>query len=86
MEANQSSDRGLLEQHLHALMRLRAADLLSVQRLTLPALAYPLPSERQAAWFPVVGMYGGFKYWSVGTEERPQLMCESWSRVEEGSG
>jgi hypothetical protein len=82
----EAADLLLLEQHLHALIRERAGRLIAEPGLTLPVIAEPLPVKSDAAWFPVPGMYGGFCYWTVGNEDDPQLMCESWSRIHEGSG
>ncbi len=37
-------------------------------------------------WFPVPGMYGGFKYYLQGSGDNTKLISESWCRVAGGSG
>jgi len=37
-------------------------------------------------WYPVPGMYGGFKYYLTEKKEKPMLISESWCRVVGGSG
>lgn len=72
--------------HFHDTIRRRAGTLIAEQRLELPSLEGVPGSEDRAAWFPVPGMYGGFEYWLEIRPEAPQLICESWCRVVEGSG
>lgn len=75
-----------LECQLHALIRSRVGALVDRHAVPLPRLADPLPLETAPAWFPVPGMYGGFRYWAEGMPDFPTLVCESWSRAEAGSG
>jgi hypothetical protein len=75
-----------IQEHLHAVMRTRAGDLIEEHKLQLPKLVSPLPSEQSKAWFPIPGMYGGFSYWFVYEDKEPKLVVESWSRVVGGSG
>jgi hypothetical protein len=85
--ARASAERlGDLEVQLHALIRSRSGQLVEANGLALPALSEPLPSVSAPAWFPVPGMYGGFSYWAEGNTDCLALVCESWSRVEAGSG
>ena len=72
--------------HFHDIIRQRAGRLIEEQRLELPTLASVPDSEGGAAWFPVPGMYGGFKYWLENRTDSPELICESWCRVVDGSG
>lgn len=75
-----------LETQLHALMRERAGRFIAPQELQLPTLkARSLPTAEHPVWFPVPGMFGGFKYWLESTEEPVRLLCDSWSRVVEDS-
>lgn len=75
-----------IQQHFHAVMRGRAAHLIDQQNLVLPELAPLLTAEEPEAWFPIPGMYGGFKYWLEGEGEQTKLITESWCRVAGGSG
>ncbi|MDB6162674.1 MAG: hypothetical protein JWL98_106 [Xanthomonadaceae bacterium] len=72
-----------IEQHFHELIRSRIAHIPAASEISLPRLNRPLPDSREPAWFPVPGMFGGFSYWF---ESPVQLITESWSRVEQGSG
>ena len=75
-----------LETQLRALMRERAASFISVQELQLPTLqADSPPTIDRPGWFPVPGMYGGFKYWLESKEDPVRLLCDSWCRVVDGS-
>lgn len=78
----------VIEHHFHEVIRGRAGDLLKeAPELQLPKLDETTPSsEEDAAWFPVPGMYGGFKYWFDFTDEIPKLISQSWCRVVGGSG
>lgn len=74
-----------IEGHLHGVIRGRLAGQLPVPR-KLPRLGEPLPTESEPGWFPVSGMYGGFKFWMAeDATEGPRLICESWSRVSDDS-
>lgn len=74
---------GRIEQHFHALIRSRIANIPDASTLQLPSLDAPLPKSDDPTWFPVPGMYGGFSYWF---ESPVLLITESWCRVVEGSG
>jgi hypothetical protein len=76
----------LIEHYFHELIRFRAGNLVRNVGLELPSIETAGLGEAAAAWFPVPGMYGGFKYWFA--EESPilTLFCESWCRVVDGSG
>jgi hypothetical protein len=76
----------LIEIHFHELIRHRAGELLPEAGLELPSLKKVPIREARAAWFPVPGMYGGFKYWLDEKAAPPRLICESWCRVVDGSG
>lgn len=75
-----------IQQHFHAVIRERAAELINKGRLVLPELAPMLRSEEQEAWFPIPGMYGGFKYWFDFEGNEAKLITKSWCRIAEGSG
>lgn len=75
-----------IQRLLHELIRSRGAHLEGIAQLELPKLELPLPTHEEAAWFPVPGMYGGFKYWFEGGNEQTKLITESWCRVVGGSG
>ncbi|HUR27731.1 MAG TPA: hypothetical protein VM509_06065 [Planctomycetota bacterium] len=75
-----------IQAHFHAVLRGRAAELIEEHALQLPQLESLLAVEDHKAWFPVLGMMGGFSYWLEGDGPDANLVCESWSRVVEGSG
>ena len=75
-----------IQSHFHAVIRKRIDEPLSDHRLRLPELEVMLESERPQLWFPVPGMYGGFKFWLETTGTEAKLVSESWCRVVEGSG
>jgi hypothetical protein len=74
------------QQRFHRLIRERAGKLVDRQGLNLPELTEFGATMHQPAWFPVPGMYGGFKYWLEESGEDIRLVVESWCRVAEGSG
>jgi hypothetical protein len=71
-----------LESNLHGLIRERAADLVREHRLRLPELSPLTEVAEPTFWFPVPGMYGGFRYTLDGAE----LAVDSWCRIVGGSG
>lgn len=75
----------LLESGFHALIRERADDLIT-EDLLLPSLTDIADARDHPAWFPVPGMYGGFRYRLVGEGAGSMLVVESWCRIVEGSG
>jgi hypothetical protein len=75
-----------LTEHLHRLIRHRAglrdgSDLATRQRMRLPEVEALTERDHPACWFPVPGMYGGFKIVLRGGE----LIVDSWIRVVGGS-
>ena len=75
-----------IQQHFHNVIRGRAGDLLDEDGTVLPSLDQLLSEDESEAWFPVPGMYGGFRYWLEGKGPDAKLITESWSRVVGGSG
>jgi hypothetical protein len=75
-----------IQEHLHAVIRGRAEREVNKHALRLPELTPLLELKEPVMWFPVPGMYGGFSY-RLSAEGTPaKLVCESWSRVVDGSG
>ncbi|WP_223125416.1 ankyrin repeat domain-containing protein [Streptomyces sp. TRM68367] len=75
-----------LQQHLHRLIRHRAgleggSDLATDQGMRLPEVEVLTELANPVCWFPVPGMYGGFKIELRGRE----LIVDSWIRVVGGS-
>lgn len=70
----------------HRLITHRSAQGLGTVDVPLPSLQYCPLSDAMAAWHPIPGMYGGFRYWLDLTLHEPTLLVESWSRVVQGSG
>jgi hypothetical protein len=70
-----------LETNFHRLIRQRAEQLVAEHQLRLPRLAPLTEIARPESWFPVPGMYGGFRYRLEGEE----LIVDSWSRIVGGS-
>jgi hypothetical protein len=75
-----------LTEHLHRLIRHRAgleggSDLATQQRMRLPEVEALTELDHPAWWFPVPGMYGGFRIVLRGGE----LIVNSWIRVVGGS-
>ena len=75
-----------IQRHFHGLIADQAGHVSDFDQLQLPRLDNPPRSEATAAWFPVPGMYDGFRYWLVGSGAKAKLISESWCRVVEGSG
>jgi hypothetical protein len=71
-----------LQEHFHGVVRGRASHLVDEQRLRLPELDVLTELDAPDMWFPVPGMYGGFRYALEGAE----LKVDSWIRVVGGSG
>lgn len=74
--------RLVLERRLRALVLERSRALGADEPVPLPTLGWDRASEEDAIWFPVPGMYGGFKVWN----DDDGLIVESWSRIVGGSG
>jgi hypothetical protein len=75
-----------IQRNFHLLIRERAARLIDEQALRLPELEPLLALLEGRFWFPVPGMYGGFRYWLDRLADAPVLLAENWSRVVGGSG
>jgi hypothetical protein len=78
-----------IERNFHAVILDRAGDIVGAETLTLPTITFPLkPSQENESkrWFDIPSMHGGFAYWFKGKGADIKLICESWSRVVEGSG
>ncbi len=52
--------------------------------LRLPELEPLLELERPVMWFPVPGMFGGFRYSLEADGVEPRLVTANWSRIVEG--
>jgi hypothetical protein len=76
-----------MQAHFHEVIRGRIKVIEGIlQALRLPELA-PLTEYSSATlWFPVPGMYGGFRFWLEADGATPKLVSESWCRVVGGSG
>ncbi|MEO8184461.1 MAG: hypothetical protein ABI895_37100 [Deltaproteobacteria bacterium] len=86
MQPISENDLRAIERHFHAVIRERAAQQVEEHKLVLPDLAAFVLAAEPEAWFPVPGMYGGFRYYFDGDAEEPTLVTESWCRVVDGSG
>jgi hypothetical protein len=75
-----------IQNYFHEIILDRAGDLIEKTGVRLPELEVLLEIEEPQMWFPIPGMYGGFKYWLNVEEQNVKLISESWSRVVEGSG
>jgi hypothetical protein len=71
-----------LQRHFHDLVRERVDTLVDEHRLRLPELDVLTELAEPEVWFPVPGMYGGFRF----VLREQELEVESWIRVVEGSG
>jgi hypothetical protein len=75
-----------IQAQFHAVIRGRADKFIQEHKLRLPELEPLLELDRPEMWFPIPGMYGGFKYHLEVTGEKTRLVSESWCRVVGGSG
>lgn len=71
-----------IQHHFHGVIRERVNDLVTEHQLRLPELRPLTEQQNPSCWFPVPGMYGGFRY----QLQREELIVESWMRVVGGSG
>jgi hypothetical protein len=78
--------RAKLRTQFHKLIQRRAGDLVEEHRLQLPQLKDLKSDPENPSWFPIPGMYGGFKFWLVYEDDKPFIISESWCRIVEGSG
>ena len=76
---------GRIQDHFHAVIRVRAIDLVREHSLRLPELEVVLEFRPRKFWFAVPGMCGGFAYWLAYDGPNAKLVCESWCRVVQGS-
>lgn len=74
-----------LEFFLHAVIRIRANDLVQASGLRLPPIEPLTAMIEPTLWFPVTGMYGGFSLRLLRGGTSPVLMADSWCRVASGS-
>jgi hypothetical protein len=75
-----------IQENFHNVICGRAEKLVQKHSLRLPELEPLLEIEEPQMWFPVPGMYGGFKYHLQGSGDDIKLISESWCRVVGGSG
>ncbi len=75
-----------LEAQLRNVVLGRTDDLVEQNQIEFPPLCLLLERESPMIWFPIPGMYGGFRIELRRAGESPQLIVDSWSRVCEGSG
>lgn len=77
-----------LQHYFHDVIRERAAEFVDKEHMRLPEIEHLLELPRPLIWFPVPGMYGGFRYAlrDEGAGRYPALVAESWCRIVEGSG
>lgn len=75
-----------IQANFHAVIRGRVDQPLPGHRLRLPELEPLLELDRPRMWFPVPGMYGGFRYRLAAVGVEAKLVSESWCRVADGSG
>ena len=81
----------IIQGHFHNLILERASvipSFMAMEDKALPVITNETSTDSKdgSEWYPVPGMYGGFKYWLTERNGRPLLMTESWCRVAEGSG
>lgn len=74
-----------IEKRFHELIFHRAPFAREYENFELPKIT-PELMNAQDSWFPVPGMYGGFKYNLSIENGEYVLITESWCRVAEGSG
>jgi hypothetical protein len=75
-----------IQSQFHDVIRSRAANLVAEHALRLPELEPLLELEHPSIWFPVPGMYGGFRYRLERDGVDALLVTESWCRIAGGSG
>jgi hypothetical protein len=71
---------------LMELIRNRCDEFGIAYPLKTPTMENILTSKNRPFWFPIDGMYGGFRFWIENDNDEEILICESWSRVCAGSG
>lgn len=75
-----------VQSYFHAVIHERASHLVTKYSLRLPELEVLLELEQPEMWFPIPGMYGGFRFRLEDQGENTKLISESWCRVVGGSG
>jgi len=75
-----------LEKNFHSLIMSRADFLVQKHSLRLPQLDMILECEKLTGYFPVVGMYGGFRVFLKQEDSNLKLTSRSECRVVGGSG
>jgi hypothetical protein len=75
-----------IQYHFHAVIRERIDRRLPEHGLRLPELEPMLELNPPHMYFPVPGMYGGFRYRLESAGVEAKLVSESWCRVVGGSG
>ena len=76
----------MIQELFHGLTRATIRIFCSGQELWLPQLSILTEPGQAAIWFPIPGMYGGFRCWLDETGESPALIAESFCRIVDGSG
>ena len=66
----------------HELIRSVAGKFVDNPDIQMPLLPEVFGDE---CYFPVLGMYGGFKYWLEPLGDSQKLVVTSWSRIVEDS-
>lgn len=74
-----------MEFYLHALIRIRADELVSKAGLRLPPVEPLTGMQSPRLWFPIPGMYGGFSLCLLRGGEHAVLQADSWCRMASGS-
>ena len=75
-----------VQEHFRAVINSRAGELVRRAGLRLPQLAPLLELGNIRIWFAIPGMAGGFAYRMASDGAEATLVCDSWSRMVEGSG
>lgn len=74
-----------LELYLHAVIRVRADELVTEAGLRLPPVEPLTGMTHPRLWFPIPGMYGGFSLELLRAGDEAVLQADSWCRVASGS-
>jgi hypothetical protein len=75
-----------IQSNFHEVIRGRVEELVQKHQLRLPELEPLLELDTAEMWFPVPGMYGGFRYRLETFGVEAKLVTVSWCRVAGGSG
>ncbi len=74
-----------IQEHFHSVVRTRAGQHMREYALRLPELEPLLEMHTPKLWFPIPGMYGGFRIWLERVHGSYALVTESWGGVAGGS-